>query len=158
MFFLSTVVKHFKTPCSLTLWKCWEDLSSEFCSSCKRRLFVGEGVRDALREVWSSPTQSTTTFPVTREEGQSPLQLRRWEGVSAEDRCVSAAGGSSSPAPRVGKCRSGTGPERWLCPALRRWGQLLQVVPCGPGDGSVTQEEVSSLFDVWDYTLSLLVC
>lgn len=47
--------------------------------------------------------------------------------------------------------------ERQLCPALCRWSCLLEdkVILCGQGDGIVTQEEVSSLFDIWDYTLSL---
>lgn len=50
--------------------------------------------------------------------------------------------------------------EWWLCPALCCWSRLLhdEVVPYSPGDGIATQEEVSSLSTIWDYTLSLPAC
>lgn len=111
--FLFTVVKHFKTPCSLILWKCWKDLSPEFCSSCKR---------NALDEVWFQLiSQWRKAKPRCDRDcrGRKVLVLR--------DLASLFFGGSGIPAPCMVKCWSGQGPGqgctlqswRWECHSRR---------------------------------------
>lgn len=109
--FLFTVVKHFKTPCSFILWKCWKDLSPEFCSSCKR---------DALDEVWFQLNSQWRKAPLYQDcRGRKVLVLRDFASLFL--------GGSGIPAPHMVKCQPGLGAGqgctlqswRWECHSRR---------------------------------------